>query len=145
MLSPVRQYLPHILVGLSISLVMVMAYAAVGFTAGTVPKATWSTNTVTVTFPATVGTGSTARSFTCSPAAIGVTLIVRGSPSRVTLSVSPPSFSYCGSSPDTVLLTVHCLVPASQCRGTHSGLVQIRQPATYRDIPANLVVTIIVT
>src|SRR2546428_11545191 len=117
-----------------------MAYAELASPAALVPRPTWQTNTVKITFPATVGTGSTARSFTCSPAAIGVTLIVRGSPSRVTLSVSPPSFSYCGSSPDTVLLTVHCLVPTSQCRGTHSGLVQIRQPATYRDIPANLVV-----
>src|SRR5712692_7740484 len=104
MLSPIRQFLPHILVGLSISLVMVMAYAAVGFSNGTKPKATWSANPVTITFPATVGTGSIGDSFTCNAGAPGVTLIARGSPSKLSLIVTPPSFSYCGASPDAVVL-----------------------------------------
>jgi hypothetical protein len=67
------------------------------------------------------------------------------STSKVRLSVAPSSFASCGSSPNAVTLTANCLVSAAQCRGTYSGLVQIRQPANYRDLPANLAVTIVVT
>jgi len=45
------------------------------------------------------------------------------------------------------MLTAHCLVSASLCRGTYQGLVQIREPGSYRDIPANekIVITVTVT
>ncbi len=145
MSSPIRRYLPHLLVGLSISLIMVGAYAAVGFATTSQPKATWAVNPVTITFPATAGTGTKGDSFTCSPSTSGITLIAKASTSNVDLSVGPSSFASCSSSPDAVTLTAHCLVPAAQCRGTYSGLVQIRQPANYRNIPANLAVTIVVT
>src|SRR3989449_10888175 len=56
--SPIRRYLPHLLVGLSISLIMVGAYAAVGFAASSAPKAIWSANPVTITFPGSAGSGS---------------------------------------------------------------------------------------
>jgi hypothetical protein len=47
--------------------------------------------------------------------------------------------------PNAVTLTANCLVSSVLCQGSYSGLVQIRQPANYRDIPANLVVNIVVT
>src|SRR5437667_11213381 len=109
------------------------------------PKATWAVNPVTITFPATLGTGTKPDSFTCSPTSSGITLTAKASTSKVSLSVTPSSFASCGSIPDVVTLTAHCLVPAAQCKGTYSGLVQIRQPANYRNIPANLGVTIVVT
>ncbi len=124
---------------------MVGAYAAVGFAVSSTPKATWAVNPVTITFPATVGTGTKGDSFTCSPVTSSLTLIAKASTSNVGLSVAPSSFASCGSSANSVTLTAHCLVSAAQCRGTYSGLVQIRQPANYRNIPANLGVTIVVT
>ena len=124
---------------------MVGAYATVGFATTSQPKATWAVNPVTITFSATAGTGSQGDSFTCSPGTSGLTLIAKASTSNVGLSVAPSSFGSCGSSPNAVTLTAHCLVSAAQCRGTYSGLVQIRQPANYRNIPANLAVAIVVT
>jgi len=46
-----------------------------------------------------------------------------------------------------VMFTAHCLVSATLCKGTYQGLVQIRQPDNYRDIPANqkIVITVTVT
>ncbi len=123
---------------------MVGAYAAVGFAATSTPHATWAVNPVTITFPAgTIGTKG--DSFTCSPSTSGITLIAKVSTSRVSLSVSPASFGSCGSTPDSVTLTAQCLVSAALCRGSYSGLVQIRQPANYRNIPDNLVVNVVVT
>ena len=133
------------LVGLSISLIMAGAYAAVGLAAGSSPKATWAVNPVTITFPATVGTGTKGDSFACSPSTSSITLISKASTPKVSLFVAPSSFASCGSSPNAVTLTANCLVSAAQCRGTYSGLVQLRQPANYRDIPANLAVTIVMT
>ena len=123
---------------------MVGAYASVGFATTSQPKATWLVNPVTITVPAGT-TGTNGDSFTCSPTTSGITLIAKASTSKVSLSVTPSSFLSCGSIPDGVKLTANCLVPAPQCKGTYSGLVQIRQPANYRNIPANLVVNIVVT
>ena len=123
---------------------MVGAYAEVGFAATSSPHATWAVNPVTMTFPA--GTiGIKLDSFTCSPSATGITLTAKASTSRVSLSVAPGSFSSCGSSPDLVTLNAQCLVSAALCRGSYQGLVQIRQPANYRNIPDNLMVNIVVT
>src|SRR2546428_1330784 len=124
---------------------MVGAYGEIGFATTSQPKATWAVNPVTITFPATAGTGTKGDSFTCSPATSSLTLIAKASTSNLDLSVAPSSFASCGSSPNSVTLTAHCLVSPAQCRGTYSGLVQIRQPANYRNIPANLAVTIVVT
>ena len=139
------QYLPHLIVAVALVSILGASYASVLAASSTSPKATWAVNPITITFPATVGTGTKGDSLTCSPTTSGITLIAKASTSKVSLSVTPSSFASCGSIPDVVTLTAHCLVPAAQCRGTYSGLVQIRQPANYRNIPANLGVTIIVT
>src|SRR5439155_24907872 len=139
------QYLPHLIVAVALVSILGASYASAVSSTSTSPKATWAVNPVTITFPATVGTGTKPDSFTCSPSASGIILIAKASTSKVSLSVAPSSFASCGSIPDVVTLTAHCLVPAAQCRGTYSGLVQIRQPANYRNIPANLGVTIVVT
>ncbi len=143
----IRRYLPHLLVGLSISLVMVGAYMAVGFAQQAAPKATWAVNPLTITFPGTSGTGSASDSFTCSLSTTNIDLTAKSSnPGTISLTVAPTSFTSCGSSPDTITLTATCLVPATQCTGTYQGLVQIRNPANYYgNIPDNLKVTIVVT
>ncbi len=81
---------------------------------------------------------------TCVPSATGIVLDAKASTGKVSLTAVPVTSS-CTSSPDTVTLTALCLVPAAQCKGSFSGLVQIRQPANYRDIPTNLSVSIVVT
>ncbi len=140
-----RHYLPQLLVGLTISAIMLSAYAAVGFSSSNVPKATWAINPVTMTFQGSEGKGNTADSVTCSPAASGLVFNAHVSkPNRLSLTVAPGFFS-CGSSPQPVTLTATCLVSPAECQGTYQGIVQIRQPANYRDIPANLRVTIVVT
>src|SRR5215510_862639 len=144
MRSVVRRYLPQLLVGLAISAIMVAAYAAVGFSASNQPKATWATNPVTISFSGVSGSGSASDSFTCSTAASSIIIIAKASSSKVSLTATPTTFPSCGSAPDNVTLTATCLVPAAQCKGTYNGQVQIRQPANYRNIPANLAVTIIV-
>ncbi len=146
MQSPIRRYLPHLIVGLSISLVMVGAYMAVGFVQTGAPKSTWATNPLTITFAATAGHGSAIDSFTCSPSTTNVILVAHESTVNIALTVAPSSFASCSSTPDTVTLTATCLVPAAQCVGTYQGIVQIRNPANYYgNIPANLKVTIVVT
>src|SRR2546427_5499979 len=56
---PIRRYLPHILVGLSITLIVVGAYATtVSLASGTAPKALWSTNPLTISFSGNDGAGS---------------------------------------------------------------------------------------
>src|SRR5689334_11171356 len=56
--SALRPYLPHILVGLSISLIMVGAYAAVGFASSSQPKVMWAADPVRITFTAVSSTSS---------------------------------------------------------------------------------------
>ena len=142
--SSIRRYLPHLLVGVSIILIMVVAYASVGLAMGTTPKATWTTSPVTIIFTAASGTGTAHDSLTCIPSATGIVLDAKVSQGAVSLTASLATSS-CSSSADLVTLTAHCLVPATQCNGSYSGLVQIRQPANYRNIPANLPVSIVVT
>ncbi len=138
--SPVKQYLPHLMVGVTISLVMIGAYAVVGFSASTNPKASWATNPLTIHFVSTAGRGGVLDSFACSPSASGVVLLAKASTAKVSLTATPTSFSSCNSFPHAVTLTAQCLVSPTLCRETYSGLVQIRQPANYRNIPANLAV-----
>ena len=143
----IRRYLPHLVLGLSISLVMVGAYMAVGFAQNSAPKTTWAVNPLTITFPGSSGTGSAVDSFTCSPSSTNILLVAKSSnPTIISFTVAPTSFASCGSAPDTVSITVTCLVSATQCAGTYQGLVQIRNPANYYgNIPDNLKVIIVVT
>ncbi len=145
MLSAIRRYIPHLLVGFSISLVMVGAYAAVGFSASSQPKVSWAVNPVMITFPVTADTGTQEDSFTCGLRATGITLVAKVGTPRMSLTVSPSGFPFCYSTPTAITLTASCLVSAPRCLGTYEGLVQIRQPANYRDLPSNLVVRIVVT
>ncbi len=71
----IRRYLPHLVLGLSISLIMVGAYMAVGFAQNSAPKTTWAVNPLTITFPGSSGTGSAVDSFTCSPSSTNILLV----------------------------------------------------------------------
>ena len=146
MQSFIVRYLPYIIAGLAITVIMVGAYVSVGPIQSAAPKAGWGTDPVTLTFAATAGQGSTIDSFTCDPSTTNVILVAHESTVNIALTVAPSSFASCSSTPDTVTLTATCLVPAAQCVGTYQGLVQIRNPANYYgNIPANLKVTIVVT
>ena len=144
-MQTLRRYLPHILTAIVIVALMVGAYVAVAFSASTVPKATWLKNPLSLSFQGSNGTGGTVDSVTCGRAAVGLTLNTHVSkPDLLALNASPSAFS-CNSSPSIVSLTATCLVSAAQCRGNYQGIVRIRQPANYRDIPENLQVEIVVT
>src|SRR6266511_6166523 len=109
----IRRYLPHLLVGLSISLVMVGAYMAVGLAQNNAPKATWAVNPLTITVPSTLGTGGASDSFTCGPSTTNIVLTARSSsPAKMSLTIAPTGFASCGSTPDTISITATCLVPA---------------------------------
>jgi len=143
--SPIRRYLPHLLVGLSISLIMVGAYAAVSFAASSAPKAIWSANPVTMTFSGSAGLGSVAEDVKCAPKTTNVVFHTSVSnPTKVSLTVSPTGEATCGPSPDPVTVTAHCLVVAPTCKGTYTGTVTIFQ-GYYSTIPPSLAVTIVVT
>ena len=146
--SPIRRYLPHLLVGLSISLIMVGAYAAVGFASSGAPKSLWSTNPLTITFSGSGGTGSSGSagdSFKCAPPVTSAVVLHTSvsNPTKISLTVTPSSFGSCGPSFSTVTITAHCLVAAPNCKGPYTGTVTIFQG--YTTFPPNLQVTIVVT
>ena len=142
----VRRFLPQILVAVAISSIMLVAYASAGFVYATSPKATWAANPLTISFPATKGSESTSDFLTCSSNISGISLrTIVSNPTRMSLTAELLSEASCSSSLSGVNFTVHCLVSADLCRGTYHGLVQIRQDANYRVIPANLKVVITVT
>jgi len=145
--SLIRRYLPHLLVGLSISLIMVGAYAAVGFAASASPKALWSQNPTTITFSGSAGigsSGSVGEDVKCAPKTDNVVLKTTVSnPTKVSLTVRPGGEATCGPAPDSVTVTAQCLVVALSCKGTYTGSVTILQG--YATIPPSLVVTIVVT
>ncbi len=146
-MSPIRRYLPHLLVGLTISLIMVGAYSAVGFASLTAPKALWSANPVAITFSGSAGigsSGSVGEVVKCAPKvdnAIFHTSI--SNPTKISLTVSPDSEATCGPAPDAVTVTATCLVTAPNCKGTYTGTVTIFQG--YSTIPPSLAVTVVVT
>src|SRR6266566_3937511 len=118
------RYLPYIIAGLAITVIMVGAYVSVGPVQRDAPKAGGGTD----------------------PSTTSLTLTAHASTVNIALSAAPSSFASCSSTPDTVTLTATCLVPAAQCVGTYQGIVQIRNPANYYgNIPANLRFTIVVT
>ena len=147
MSSPIRRYLPHFLVGLTISLIMVGAYMAVGFASLTAPKALWSANPVTITFSGSAGTGSSGsvgEVVKCAPKVDDVVFHTTiSNPTKISLTVSPSGETTCGPAPDGVTVTAQCLVAAPNCKGTYTGTVTIIQG--YSNISPSLSVTIVVT
>src|SRR5713101_2910792 len=101
---------------------MVGAYMAVGFASLTAPKALWSANPVTITFSGSAGTGSSGsvgEIVKCAPKVDNVVFqTIVGSPTKVSLSVSPGSEATCGPMPDAVTVTATCLAAAPNCKGT---------------------------
>src|SRR5207237_8772071 len=68
---------------------------------------------------------------------------ISNSPRIIELTVIPVNFSNCATSLLQVTVEATCNVAASQCKGSYTGLVQVRQPVNYRDLAANLQVNII--
>ena len=143
-MQTLSRYLPHILTATVIVAIMVGAYVAVAVSASNMPKAKWLINPLPLSFQGSNGRGGTVDSVTCGRPTTGLTFSAHVSkPNLLMLNASPSSFS-CNSSPSIVSFTATCLVSAAQCRGHYQGIVQIRQPANYRDIPENLQVDIVV-
>src|SRR6266705_3571233 len=71
---------------------------------------TWSINPLMIKFNASGDfSGSQLDSFTCHPSVSPVTLQAFSSqPDFITITVSPSSFSSCGSTPDNVVVTAAC-------------------------------------
>lgn len=146
MLSPIRGYLPHIIVGVSISLIMVGAYAAVSLASVTAPKSLWTRSPLTITFQASSQKGSAPDSFKCAPPVTGpIILKILLSTTKLSLTTNIfPSFASCGPSFTDVTFVATCLVTPASCRGTYSGSVQISEPSRYRTFSPDLGVTIVV-
>lgn len=138
----------HLLVGLSISLIMVGAYAAVGFASSSNPKALWSTNPLSITFSGSAGAGSSGgagESFKCAPDVTGPITLKTGvnNPTKISLTTSPSTFASCGPTFNTVTITAHCLVSALGCKGTYTGTVTVTKG--YFTYAPNLSVIVVVT
>src|SRR5207253_10387839 len=134
MQSPIRRYLPHLLVGLTISLIMVGAYVAVGFASSTGSKVIWSSNPVTIKFTATTGSssGSATDFFKCAPPVTNVVLLTCVSSTKIKLTVAPTSQATCGPSYDGETLTAMCqTMIAAQCRGSYNGTVTEHRISPY--------------
>src|SRR2546430_11180621 len=133
---PISRYLPHILVGLWISLIIVVAYAtSVSLASGTVPKALWSTNPLAISFSGSGGTGSSGSagdSFKCAPPVTSPVSLHTSvsSPGKISLTVTPSSFPSFGPQFQTVTITVRCLVSASDCEGSYIATVTVYQGNT---------------
>src|SRR2546427_13139012 len=133
--------------GAAVASALGVAYTAVILPSSTLttPKTTWTTNPLTISFAATDASGSATDTFSCSPSAGAITLrTISNSPGIIAITIVPASFSSCGSSLLQVTVVATCQVSASQCIGSYTGLVQVRQPANYRDLPVNLQVKITV-
>src|SRR5437867_2640427 len=145
---PITRLLAYILVGGAVASALGVAYTAVILPSSslTTPKVTWTTNPLTISFAATDGSGSATDTFSCSPTAGGISLrTVSNSPGIIGLTTVPINFSSCGAALLQVTVIATCLVTdPSQCRGSYSGLVQVRQPTNYRNLPANLQINIVV-
>lgn len=144
---PITRYLPHVLVGLAIASALGVAYTTVILPSSTLttPKVTWTTNPLPISFAASDGSGSATDTFSCSPSADAISMrTISNSPGIIAITVVPASFSNCGASLLQVTVVATCQVAASQCKGSFTGLVQVRQPANYRNLPANLPVNITV-
>src|SRR5206468_12640210 len=106
-------------------------------------KVTWTMSPLPISCAAADGSGSATDTVSCSPAAGAVTFRTDSdSPGVIAITVIPASFSNCGTSLLQVTVVATCQVAASQCKGSFNGLVQVRQPTNYRNLPANLQVNI---
>lgn len=128
------------------SLIMIGAYAAVGFASNGRPKALWSTNPLRISFSGGGGTsssGSAGDSFKCAPAVMEpITLKTSSSnPTKISLTSNPSTFASCGPTFNTVTITAHCLVTALSCKGTYTGTVTVTKG--YTTYAPNLSVTIV--
>ena len=144
---PITRYLPHILVGLAVASALGVAYTSVILPSSnlTNPRVTWTTSPLTISFAATDGSGSATDTFNCSINTGPISFrTVSNSPGIIALTVVPDSFNDCGASllQVTVVATCAVTVSVSQCKGSFNGLVQVRQPDNYRNLPANLQVNI---
>src|SRR5438046_9828623 len=99
MQSFIVRYLPYIIAGLAITVIMVGAYVSVGPIQSAAPKAGWGTDPVTITFAATAGQGSAIDSFTCAPSTTSLTLIAHASTANIPLPAAPSSLASGSSTP----------------------------------------------
>lgn len=140
---------PHLLAGLLVGLAMVGVYATSGFGSKSEPKALWSDNPLIVSFSGSSGIGSSGtfeESFKCAPPISAVTLrSTVSNPSKVSFLLTQSNFVSCGPSFTIISLVVRCLVSATLCRGSYSGMVYIFQASPYGIILPTLEVKIIVT
>lgn len=124
--GPSKRYLPNLVLGLTVSAIMVGAYLAVDLASAGAPKALWSANPVAIQFSGSFGTdssGSVGDSFKCAPPVAGVTLRTSVSnPTKISLTLSQSSLD-CGPSFATITLTAHCT--ASFCNGFYTGTISI--------------------
>ena len=144
---PITRLLAYVLIGGAVASALGVAYTQVILPSSslTTPKVTWTTSPLAISFAATDGSGSATDTFSCSPSAGAVSLrTVSNSPGIIALTTVPINFGNCGASLLQVTVIATCQVAASQCRGSYSGLVQVRQPTNYRNLPANLQVSIVV-
>ncbi len=140
-----KRFLPQILVATVVVSILGVSYASVLMATSNQPKASWTPNPVTVTFPAVIGQGSNTVSLTCSPSATDLHLVATASGNKVSLTAAPSTVASCSSFPTMVKLTAKCLVSAPQCEGSYKGLVRLTQGDYYRDVSDNLKVKIVVT
>ena len=133
---PIRRYVPPLLVGLSIALIVVGAYStSISLASGTVPKALWSTNPLVISFSGNSGTGSLGSagdSFKFAPPVTGAVELKPSvsDPAKISLTATPSSFTSCGPQFATVTITARCLVDASDCEGSYTGTITMIQGYT---------------
>jgi hypothetical protein len=122
------------------------------FAAASTPSfpVSWSVRPLMIKFNTSDGfSGSAPDSFTCSPDVSPVTLQAFSSqPDFITITVSPSSFSTCGSTPDNVVVTAACTAAHldRSCDGDlYTGTVEVCGPAPYTCLKQFLAVTVGVT
>ena len=108
---------------------------------------TWTVNPLHIKFAISAGTaGSLSDSFTCSSTISGVTFQAQSSaPGAVSLTVTPSTFTSCGSSPDNVVVSAACTpsaVTSGSCPGDYTGMVTVCGPTSYTCLKRVLVVPI---
>ena len=111
---------------------------------------TWSVRPLDIKFSVVHSfSGSAPDSFTCSPSVSPVTLLVSSSqPDIISITVSPTSFSSCGSTPDNIVVTAACTLAHqdSSCEGDqYTGQILVCGPSSYTCLQRALVVNVAVT
>jgi len=111
---------------------------------------TWSINPLMIKFNTSDGFGASAPdSFTCRSPVSPVTLEAFSSqPDFITITVSPSSFSSCGSTPDNVVVTAACTAAHrnTSCDGdSYTGSVIVCGGTSYACLTQTLVVDVAVT